>query len=45
MEEFRVDFFNLFIKYVKIDSNRGITFDLSEITDKLLEKYEIKRKE
>jgi len=45
MNEFRKDFYEYFLKYVKITHNRGITFDLSEITDKLLEKYVIKRRE
>jgi septum formation topological specificity factor MinE len=45
MEEFKKDILDYFLKYVKITHNRGITFDLSEVTDKLLEKYEVKKRE
>ena len=34
-EEFKTKVLDLFLKYVKIDLKKGITFDLTEFTDKL----------
>jgi hypothetical protein len=45
MTEFREDLFNYFVKYVKITHERGITFDMSEVATKLLEKYEVRKRE
>ena len=45
-DTFKTEFFELYMQYVKASSTkRGIVFDISEFTDKLLEKYEIKKRE
>ena len=35
-EEFKVEFIELFSKHVKIELSKGITFDFTGLTDKLV---------
>ena len=43
-DDFKRDFFEMFMKYVFVDNKRGVGFNLTVLTEKLLEKYEIKEK-
>lgn len=40
-EEFKVEFMEMFTKYVKVNLEKGITFDVSELTDKLWEVFKL----
>ena len=43
-EEFKKDFLECYIKYVRVEHKRGITFIMTDIVEKLLEKYEVRKR-
>ena len=42
-EEFKIKFIEMFIAYVKIDLKKGVTFDVSKLTDEIWKIFKVEK--